>query len=61
LQDFAIDLRRFGNFAIVGEEGEGEEGVREGLGQLRIEEPVLNNYPQVRWIEIWSILFWGRE
>jgi hypothetical protein len=41
--------------------GEGEEGVREGLGQLRIEEPVLNNYPQVRWIEIWSILFWGRE
>jgi hypothetical protein len=47
LQDFSIDLRRFGNFAIVGEEGEQEEGVREGLGQLKIEEPMLNNYPQV--------------
>jgi hypothetical protein len=50
LQDFSIDLRRFGNFNIVGEtaeqrEEEGEE--REGLGQLRVEEPMLNSYHEV--------------
>jgi hypothetical protein len=49
LQDFSIDLRRFGNFNIVGETAEqreeGEE--RESLGQLRVEEPMLNSYHEV--------------
>ena len=40
-------MRRFGNFAIVGEEGE-QQQEREGLGQLKVEEPMLNSYPQVR-------------
>ena len=50
LQDFSIDLRRFGNFCIVGGEGaeQGQDtGDRDGLGQLTVEEPMLNSYPQV--------------
>ena len=49
LQDFSIDLRRFGNFCIVGEDAEqGQDtGDRDGLGQLTVEEPMLNSYPQV--------------
>jgi hypothetical protein len=58
LQDFSIDLRRFGNFNIVGEtaeqrEEEGEE--REGLGQLRVEEPMLNSYHEVVKLSLYPV------
>jgi hypothetical protein len=58
LQDFSIDLRRYGNFNIVGEtteqrEEEGEE--REGLGQLRVEEPMLNSYHEVVKLSLYPV------